>query len=766
MQRQMLGLGQEPSSPAALVCLSPGDAAGDVTSAPSDAGDDGAASAAAAAAAAAAAMVGALERGGGQVVVSWAGPTELGQPQLHKYQLERLPVGLPGAAWQAVMDVDAEAHPGFVDEVMPGTYRYRLAAWNVHGRSAWAVSNDCWVSDLRSSGGGSGSRPHSLLDSGVALDAAAAAAAAAVALPNWLLRAAEGAVREGSSDAEDAPVVDQRRQPPAPPLGGERDTGQHAASAQRLQQRGGAASPRAPVAALAPAAAAASGRRAAATVVVVVPQEVGTIAGGGGGAIAPTLPLAGAGAPAGAVLLTANFARSAAAAANGGAAGVGPGGAAAANQGAATAGAAPSAASAVAATVAAHVGRWLWALMNSFLLVVVPLCVRLLPLPLLARVQQTVLAGATRLVGGRQRQWRGQGQEASSAAAAGGDVAAGAPQGWSGTGGRTARSEIASQFGSDVSFGRSTRSHLAGGSVSGLASFWPHSNLSSNLAGGSATIEAMAAAGAWPAGAPALAAAAAAAGPVDAPAITSAAAAAPGGPAAAFTSGSAGAAAAATASPVAIRSSNSTQSLQPYAPAAAATAPDAARPAAPGAAAARGAGALGRALEVPGGQGGSGGGGGGAAARRLLERGFDLSPDARIGIARSGSDSNVQALGKVLSWQDLSLASMYATALERGAPGAAAAAAAAAAAGGSGRGWGAGIGAAGVGEVGGEGAMAQGSGGSMARRLMVGWAQQEAAEIMPQQQLMQIQQRREGALAPMVAPMDGRVDKKRCAAPG
>jgi hypothetical protein len=87
MQRQMLGLGREPSAPSGVTCGGAGGGSG----------------------------------GGGavRVAVAWAAPAEPGQPHFHKLQLQRLAAGAApaGASWEAVADVEAEAVPSWTDEV-------------------------------------------------------------------------------------------------------------------------------------------------------------------------------------------------------------------------------------------------------------------------------------------------------------------------------------------------------------------------------------------------------------------------------------------------------------------------------------------------------------------------------------------------------------------------------------------------------------------------------------------------------------------------
>jgi hypothetical protein len=174
---------------------------------------------------------------------------------------------------------------------MPGTYRYRLAAWSVHGRSPWAVSGDCQVS--------------------------ASADGGACAL---------GVCESGSAPHDEQQKRQRHRSHhPSKPAQGQ-------TAAPFIEADGDAAA---------------------------------------------------ANSAAGAALLTANFARAAAPHGHSGA----------------PAAPAPPAPSTFAATAFAHVGRWLWALANSLLLIVIPLCVRLLPLPLLARVQRALLSCVLRALG-------------------------------------------------------------------------------------------------------------------------------------------------------------------------------------------------------------------------------------------------------------------------------------------------------------------------------------------------------------------------------
>jgi hypothetical protein len=184
-----------------------------------------------------------------------------------------------------------------------------------------------------------------------------------------------------------------------------------AAQTQPLARRGDAT---------AAAAAAAGG-----AVVVILPPGATAAAGADGGDGRPSLVIsrggdvgaAAAAGPAGAVLLTANLAASQGP----------PGRAPASQQGAAR----PTGPAAVAATAAAGVGRWLWAVANSLLVVVLPLCMRLVPLPLLARLRGA-LQGAARRAAGRQppRPRRGSGASAAAGAGAAAPGAAAPPLAW------------------------------------------------------------------------------------------------------------------------------------------------------------------------------------------------------------------------------------------------------------------------------------------------------------------------------------------------
>jgi len=132
MQRKMLGLGREPSAPAAVACH---------TSAP-DGGGSSSSSRAAGGGGSGGSGDQAIPSPGsalkpGQVMVSWSNPEDVGQPHYHKLTLERLPVAAPGAGWQAVAEVDSEAHPGLVDQVGWGPSRLLLGGVSVLCWGLW-----------------------------------------------------------------------------------------------------------------------------------------------------------------------------------------------------------------------------------------------------------------------------------------------------------------------------------------------------------------------------------------------------------------------------------------------------------------------------------------------------------------------------------------------------------------------------------------------------------------------------------------------------
>jgi hypothetical protein len=105
MQRLMLGLGRAPSAPGALSCrTSGGGAAGSNPLASSSSSTAGSTDPS-------------LVIRPGEVAVDWSMPADAGQPHYHKLTLERLAVASPGAGWQLVDEIDAEAHQGVVDQV-------------------------------------------------------------------------------------------------------------------------------------------------------------------------------------------------------------------------------------------------------------------------------------------------------------------------------------------------------------------------------------------------------------------------------------------------------------------------------------------------------------------------------------------------------------------------------------------------------------------------------------------------------------------------
>jgi hypothetical protein len=253
-----------------------------------------------------------------------------------------------------------------------GAYHYRLAAWGVHGCSAWALSGLCAAQAEAGPAGGRGGGGSKGFEGACGAESAAAATAA-LALGTVAATAAERqcegpAAGVGLLRGGPGVVVGARG---AAPAGDE---------ARRLAR-----------------AAAAAG----AAVMVILPPGSGIGSGsGGGGARAEqadgVLISSGAGeagrapaaGPAGAVLLTANFAASQGQ----------PGCAPASQKGAPHTPADPAA---VAAAVMAGVTRWLWAAANSLLVVVLPLCVRLVPLPLLARARGVLHRAVLRAAGRR-----------------------------------------------------------------------------------------------------------------------------------------------------------------------------------------------------------------------------------------------------------------------------------------------------------------------------------------------------------------------------
>ncbi|WIA19292.1 hypothetical protein OEZ85_003927 [Tetradesmus obliquus] len=146
MQRQMLGLGAEPGPIPHLSCNSTTTTSSSSSSSSSSI-----------------------------VQCIWRPPSTPGEPPLHKYVLERFALAPPSpvAAWQPVAELDDLVVTRFSDAVgEPGSYQYRVAAWNLYGRSPYAFSDEVVVERVLG-GPGSSSRYE------------AAAAAAALCTP-WV----------------------------------------------------------------------------------------------------------------------------------------------------------------------------------------------------------------------------------------------------------------------------------------------------------------------------------------------------------------------------------------------------------------------------------------------------------------------------------------------------------------------------------------------------------------------------------------------------
>jgi hypothetical protein len=122
MQRQMLGLGSEPGSIKQLTCSSSSNSS----------------------------IAGAQVPAASSSIVQciWRPPQLPGEPPLHKYVLERFALAppSPAAAWQPVVELDDLVVTRFSDAVAaPGSYQYRVAAWNLYGRSPYAFSDEVAV---------------------------------------------------------------------------------------------------------------------------------------------------------------------------------------------------------------------------------------------------------------------------------------------------------------------------------------------------------------------------------------------------------------------------------------------------------------------------------------------------------------------------------------------------------------------------------------------------------------------------------------------
>lgn len=169
MQRQMLGLGSEPGTIQYLTCRPHSSSAASNSSSSSlaaaawavdnpqdlshldgisrsaavgqDSSVDPAAASVDSVAAAAAGPVAAAQNC--VVTCSWEAPGDVGDPALHKYVLERYALLSPGARWETPAEVDDNVFTQFTDVVsQPGLYQYRLAAWNLYGRSTYVLSSE------------------------------------------------------------------------------------------------------------------------------------------------------------------------------------------------------------------------------------------------------------------------------------------------------------------------------------------------------------------------------------------------------------------------------------------------------------------------------------------------------------------------------------------------------------------------------------------------------------------------------------------------
>lgn len=166
MQRQMLGLGAQPGHIPLLSCISNGVSSNQASSAAGLAHTSSQAGSGQSDTAAAAAAPTQL----GVVHCSWQRPDSPGEPPLHKYVLERFAVNLPGATWQIAAELDDAVTTQSYDILQQlGRYQYRVAAWNLNGRSAYAFSDEVAVAPA----------PSSATREGMAPDQAAAADAAA-----------------------------------------------------------------------------------------------------------------------------------------------------------------------------------------------------------------------------------------------------------------------------------------------------------------------------------------------------------------------------------------------------------------------------------------------------------------------------------------------------------------------------------------------------------------------------------------------------------
>eukprot|EP00879_Flechtneria_rotunda_P009631 GHRR01010078.1.p1 GENE.GHRR01010078.1~~GHRR01010078.1.p1 ORF type:complete len:936 (+),score=396.96 GHRR01010078.1:623-3430(+) len=80
------------------------------------------------------------------VACNWQPPAALGEPPVHKYVLERFALSNVGAAWELAAELDDTATIRFNDNVQQqGHYQYRMSAWNLYGRSAYVFSAEVTV---------------------------------------------------------------------------------------------------------------------------------------------------------------------------------------------------------------------------------------------------------------------------------------------------------------------------------------------------------------------------------------------------------------------------------------------------------------------------------------------------------------------------------------------------------------------------------------------------------------------------------------------
>lgn len=136
MQRQMLGLGAEPGPIQHLDCTAP-------SSSSSSSSSTGTAKLAVEINHTAGVTAATQQS---VVVCAWQAPAALGEPALHKYVLERFALLQPGAKWESAAELDDNVITRFTDVVQqPGVYQYRLAAWNLYGRSAYVLSGEVSV---------------------------------------------------------------------------------------------------------------------------------------------------------------------------------------------------------------------------------------------------------------------------------------------------------------------------------------------------------------------------------------------------------------------------------------------------------------------------------------------------------------------------------------------------------------------------------------------------------------------------------------------